>query len=153
VVPASIGIGLSIVSVAAWLAWFSGMGMVGATVLSLAATAAAVGARIIWRKHSAPAEKPGRFDLTVTALAAVAAGIVAVAGPWLGQSADTFYHMAAALALLRENRAIPQDVFVGVTMQYPDATSGTLHVSLAWLSLVGGIVPAWVALSIVRPRC
>jgi len=56
--------------------------------------------------------------------------------------------MAAALRLLQENRALPQDVFFGVTMPYPDATSGTLQVALAWLSLVGGIVPAWVALTI-----
>lgn len=149
VFPAAIGIGLSVVSIAAWLAWLSGTGMIGAAVLSLLATIAAVGARIVWRKRAAPMEKPGRFELGATALAAVAAGIVVAVGPWLGQSADSFYHMAAALTLLRENRAIPQDVFFGVTMPYPDATSGTLHLALAWISLLGGIVPAWVALAIL----
>jgi hypothetical protein len=149
VLPAAIGIGLSLVSVAAWLAWLTGTGMTGAVVLSMLAAVATVGARIVWRKHSAPMERPGRFELGAAALAVLAAGIVVVAGPWLGQSADTFYHMAAALTLLRENRAIPQDVFFGVTMPYPDVTSGTLHLALAWTSLIGGIVPAWVALSIL----
>ncbi len=149
VLPASIGIGLSLVSVAAWTAWLTGTGMIGAAVLSALATIATVGARIVWRKHSAPMERAGGFDIGAAALAAVAAGLVLATGPWLGQSADTFYHMAAALTLLRENRAIPQDVFFGVTMPYPDVTSGTLHVALAWISLIGGIVPAWVALAIL----
>src|SRR4029077_10830782 len=88
------------------------------------------------------------FEIGAAALAAVAAGISVVTGPWLGQSADSFYHMAAALRLLQENRAVPQDVYFGVTMQWPDATSGTMHVALAWLSLLAGIVPAWKALAI-----
>ena len=178
--PASAGIGLSIVSVAAWLAWLSGTGMKGAVVLAVLASAAAVVGWIVRRTRAAPhshalarerpppqpsplrgeggLERPSPqpspkgdrlFEWGAAALAAVATGISVAVGPWLGQSADTFYHMAAALRLLQENRAIPQDIFFGVTMQYPDATSGTLQLALAWLSLVGGIVPAWVALSIV----
>ena len=158
--PASAGIGLSIVSVAAWLAWLSGTGMKGAAVLTVLASAAAVVGWIVRRtptahaliadsgKHPSP-QGDRRFVVGAGALGALAAGISITAGPWLGQSADTFYHMAAALRLLQENRAIPQDVFFGVTMQYPDVTSGTLQLALAWLSLVGGIVPAWVALSMV----
>jgi hypothetical protein len=158
--PASAGIGLSIVSLAAWLAWLSGTGMIGAAVLTALASIAAVAARIYWRTQSSPVPRPTPqpsplrgggerlFVVGAGALAALAAGISIVAGPWLGQSADSFYHMAAALRLLQENRAIPQDVFFGASMQYPDATSGTLHVALAWLSLIGGIVPAWKALAI-----
>jgi hypothetical protein len=162
--PASAGIGLSIVSVAAWLAWLSGTGMKGAVVLAVLASAAAVVGWIVRRTRAAPhshALPSGRpppqpspkgdrlFAWGAAALAALATGLSVATGPWLGQSADTFYHMAAALRLLQENRAIPQDIFFGVTMQYPDATSGTLQLALAWLSLVGGIVPAWAALSIV----
>ena len=149
--PASAGIGLSIVSVAAWLAWLSGTGMIGAAVLTGLASVTLVGGRIAWRKQAAPLPRWGGdrfFEWGATGLAAVATGIAVWTGPWLGQSTDTFYHMAAALRLLQENRALPQDVFFGVTMPYPDATSGTLQVALAWLSLVGGIVPAWVALTI-----
>lgn len=150
--PASAGIGLSIVSVAAWLGWLTGTGMIGAAVLTALASVAAVAARIVWRARSSP--MPGRgggdrlFEIGAAALALFSAGISAVYGPWLSNSADTFYHMAAALRLLQENRAIPQDVFYGITMQYPDATSGTVHVGLAWLSLIGGIGPAWRALAI-----
>jgi hypothetical protein len=147
-IPASVGIGLAIVSVAAWTAWLTGSGMTGAAVLTLMITAGGVAARITWRKRAAPIPRPGRFELGAGALAAAAICIVTATGPWLGQSADTFYHMAAARTLLRENRAIPQDVFFGVTMPYPDATSGSLHLALAWLSLVGGMIPAWVALAI-----
>jgi hypothetical protein len=148
-IPAAIGVGISIVTVAAWLGWLSGTGMIGAAVLVTLAAIAAVIARIAWRRPAAPMEKAGRYELGAAALAALAAAIVIRFGPWLGQSADTFYHMAAALTLLKEDRAIPQDVFFGVTMPYPDVTSGTLHLALAWLSLVGGIVPAWVAMSIL----
>jgi len=126
--------------------------MVGAAVLTALAAVAAVAPRSVWRPRSSPLPRPNAgdrfFEIGAAALALFSAGISVVNGPWLGQSADTFYHMAAALRLLQQNRAIPQDVFFGVTMQYPDATSGTLHVALAWLSLIGGIVPAWVALSI-----
>lgn len=146
--PAAMAMSIGIVSIAAWLAWLTGTGMTGAAVLTLLAAAGAVGARIAWRKHAAPVKRPGRFELGAAALAAVAVGLVLYSGPWLGQSADSFYHMATAWALLRENRAIPQDVFFGVMMPYPDATSGTLHLVLAWVSLAGGMVPAWVAFSI-----
>jgi hypothetical protein len=150
--PASAGIGLSIVSVAAWLGWLTGTGMVGAAVLTALASVTAVAARIVWRTRSAPLPRPNArdrlFEIGAAALALFSAGISVVYGPWLGQATDTFYHMAAALRLLQQNRAIPQDVFFGVTMQYPDATSGTLHVALAWLSLIGGIGPAWKALAI-----
>lgn len=171
--PAAAGIGLSIVSVAAWLAWLSGTGMIGAVVLTGLASGAAVVGWMVRRRQAAPRKRPSPqlsplpeeggheespspgwggsdrlFVVGAGALAALAAGISDVAGPWLGQSADTFYHMAAALRLLQENRAIPQDVFFGVAMQYPDATSGTIHIALAWLSLIGGIVPAWKALAI-----
>ena len=169
--PAAAGIGLSIVSVAAWLGWLTGTGMIGAAVLTALASVAAVAARVVLHRNvpglrpspqpsplrgegdsARPSPRRGEgerlFRVGAAALALFSAGISALNGPWLGQSADTFYHMAAALRLLQENRAVPQDVFFGVTMQYPDATSGTLHVALAWLSLIGGIVPAWKALAV-----
>ena len=145
--PAAIGMGLSVESVAAWLAWLSGTGMIGAAVLTLLATAGAVGARIVWRNHAAPLERPGRFELGAAALAAVAIGCVVVSGPWLVATADTFYHMAAARDLLLENRAIPQVVFFGGTVPYPDLTGGSLQLVLGWLSLVSGMIPAWAALA------
>ena len=151
--PAAAGIGFSIESVAAWLGWLSGTGMVGAAILTGLAAVALVVARIVWRARSSTLLRLDKTDRWfaggAAALAAFCAGISVFNGPWLGQSADSFYHMAAALRLLQENRAIPQDVFFGVTMQYPDATSGTMHIALAWLSLIGGIVPAWVAFAIL----
>lgn len=171
--PAAAGIGIAIVSVAAWLGWATGTGMIGAAVLTGLASVGAVAARVYWRTRPSRLPRPSaqsgvkdaalliapqpsplqgegerHFVIGAAALALFAAGVSAVNGPWLGQSADTFYHMAAALRLLQENKAIPQDVFFGTTMQYPDATSGTIHVALAWLSLIGGIVPAWKALAI-----
>ena len=135
------GIGLAVVSVAAWLAWLSGTGMTGAAILTALVTVSAVVARFAWRRHAVPMERPSNFDWAVGALAVIACGFAAYSGPWMGQSADPFYHMAAAQALLRENRAIPQDVFFGITMPYPDVTSGTLDLVLAWISLVSGLVP------------
>ena len=146
--PASIGAGLAIVSVAAWLAWLSGTGMTGAAVLTLVVIAGAGLARIVWRKRATLIERPGRLELSATAFAALASILAVVSGPWLGQSADSFYHMAAARALLTENRALPQDIFFGIPVPYPDATSGSLHLVLAWLSMVGGMVPAWAALTV-----
>ena len=152
VLPTSAGISLASVALAAWLAWLTNTGMIGAAILTALAAIAAVVARIARRTRSSPLPRPNPadrlFEVGAGALAALAAGISVVTGPWLGQSADSFYHMAAALRLLQENRAIPQDVYFGVPMQWPDATSGTLHVALAWLSLLGGIVPAWKALAI-----
>jgi hypothetical protein len=152
VLPTSAGISLAIVALAAWLAWLTNTGMIGAAILTALAAVAAVVARIARRTRSSPLPRLNPadrlFEIGAAALAALAAGISVVTGPWLGQSADSFYHMAAALRLLQENRAIPQDVYFGVPMQWPDATSGTLHVALAWLSLLGGIVPAWKALAI-----
>jgi hypothetical protein len=150
--PAAAGIGIAIVSVAAWLGWATGTGMIGAAVLTGLASVGAVAARVVWRARSSPLPRPDPgdrlFEIGAAALAFFAAGISVVNGPWLGQSADSFYHMAAALRLIQENKAIPQDVFFGTTMQYPDATSGTIHVALAWLSMLAGIVPAWKALAI-----
>lgn len=147
--PAAIGLGLAIISVAAWLAWLSDTGMTGAAVLTVLAGASAVGARIVWRKHAVPMERPGRFEIGAGALAAVATGLAFWSGPWLNPSADSFYHMAAARSLLLEGRALPQDIFFGVAVPYPDPTSGSLHLVLAWLSLAGGMVPAWVALCLL----
>lgn len=146
-ITTAIGMGLAVVSVAAWTAWLTGTGMVGAAVLTLLVTAGALVARIIWRRRATSMERPGLFDLGAGTLAAITTGFAVYTGPWLGQSADPFYHMAAALTLLRENLAIPQEVFFGVTMPYPDVTSGTLHLALAWVSLVAGMIPAWTALT------
>jgi len=91
--PASAGIGLSIVSVAAWLAWLSGTGMIGAAVLTGLASVTLVGGRIAWRKQAAPLPRWGGdrfFEWGATGLAAVATGIAVWTGPWLGQSTDTF---------------------------------------------------------------
>lgn len=164
--PAAAGLSFAIVSAAAWLAWLTHIGMVGAVVLTALASASAVVGWVVVRgrvsvsgggatsPQPSPQPSPRRgegerlFVFGAAALAVFCAGISVFNGPWLGQSADSFYHMAAALRLLQENRAIPQDVFFGATMQYPDATSGTMHIALAWLSLIGGIVPAWKALAI-----
>ena len=139
--------GLSLESVAAWLAWLSGTGMIGAAVLTSLAIAGVVGARIVWRHHAAPLERPGSFELGAGILAAVAIGCVVVSGPWMVATADTFYHMAAARDLLVENRALPQIVFFGATVPYPDLTGGSLQLVLGWLSLLSGMVPAWAALA------
>ncbi len=147
-IPTAIGMGLGVVSLAAWLAWLTGTGMTGAAVLVGSVAAVTAVARIVWRKRASSMARPSGFEVGAGTLAAVGTGFAVATGPWLGQSADPFYHMAAAQALLRENRALPQDVFFGVTMPYPDVTSGSLHLVLAWVSLVGGIVPAWVALTI-----
>ncbi len=122
--------------------------MTGAAVLTALATIGAMAARIVWRKRAAPIGTLGRFEVCVAALAAAAAALAVVSGPWLGQSADSFYHMAASRALLGANEAVPQEVFFGVSVQYPDATSGSLHLVLAWLSLIVGMVPAWVAMTV-----
>ena len=55
--------------------------------------------------------------------------------------------MAAARDLLAQNRAIPQVVFFGSTVPYPDLTGGSLQLVLGWLSLVSGMIPAWAALA------
>ena len=146
-IPAAFGMGIAVYSVAAWLGWASGTGLTGAAFVAGAMIVGAGLARIIRRSRVVPIERPSNFDWAAAALAAVGIGCVLVSGPWMGQSADPFYHMAAAQAMLRENRAMPQDVFFGVTMPYPDVTSGTLHLVLAWLSLVTGMVPVWVALT------
>ena len=169
--PAAAGLGFAIVSVAAWLGWASDTGMIGAAILTAVAAIAAMAAWVVsYRKvrglrstsQALPPKGSGHglgsarwrgdgdllFTVGAGALALFCAGISLFNGPWLGQSADSFYHMTAALRLLQENRAIPQDVFFGVTMQFPDATSGTMQIALAWLSLISGIVPAWKALAI-----
>jgi len=137
--------GLAVVSVAAWLAWLTRTGMTGAAILTALVTISAVVARFAWQRRAEPMERPSNFDWAIGALAVIACALAAYTGPWMGQSADPFYHMAAAQALLRENRAIPQDVFFGITMPYPDVTSGTLELVLAWISLVAGLVPTWGA--------
>ncbi len=143
---AAAGIGLSVASVAAWLAWLSGTGMTGAVTLTLLVTAAAAVARVVWRGHATSLARSDRFDFGAGALAAVATGAAAVTGPWLIQTADAFYHLAAARALLTENRALPQGGFFDGAATYPDVTGGSVHLVLAWLSLVGGLFPSWSAL-------
>ncbi|MDQ6880140.1 MAG: hypothetical protein M3082_21050 [Candidatus Dormibacteraeota bacterium] len=146
-VPSAIALGLAIPSVAAWLAWLSHTGMVGAAVITLLAAASVIVARIVLRKRVLPMERPGRLEVGAAIAALIALSLSLATGPWLGQSADSFYHMAAARELLRANQALPQEVFFRTQVTYPDATSGSLHLVLAWLSLLGGMVPAWVALS------
>ena len=148
-VTSSIGLSISLVAIAASIGWLTGTGLRGVAVL-LGVTVLAAGAgAFVRRKRRTAIERPGRLDLGAAVVGAVMAALAVVDGPWLSQDADTFYHLAAARGLLRTGDALPHDVFFGVAVQYPDATAGSLHDVLAWLSLAGGMIPAWEALAIV----
>ncbi|HEY6115547.1 MAG TPA: hypothetical protein VI172_06275, partial [Candidatus Dormibacteraeota bacterium] len=120
----------------------------GAVVLAVAFALAAALALVIRRRGTAAVGRPGGLELVCALVAGVAVVGALYTGPWLGQSADTFYHTAAASALLREHRALPQDVFFNVVSAYPDVSSGSLNLVLAWVANFAGVVPAWFALTI-----
>jgi hypothetical protein len=148
-VPASIGLSLSIVALAAWTAWMTGTGLRGVAVLTVLVVLGAAAAVAVRRSRLATISDAGRLEVGAAVIGAVTAALAVVDGPWLSQDADTFYHLAAARALLRTGDALPHDVFFGVAIPYPDATTGSLHDVLAWLSLSGGMIPAWTAVTIL----
>jgi hypothetical protein len=163
--PASIGLSLSVVSIAAWLGWATRTGMRGVAAISVVAALGLIVARFVprsWQRRASPPARGSLRDPGGTSprsaevgwadlgpgLLALGSLVLALAdGPWLSQTADTFYHLAAARSLLRTQSALPQDIFFGVQVPYPDDTSGSLHVVLAWLSLLTGLIPAWTALT------
>jgi hypothetical protein len=145
--PASIGLSLSMVSIAAWLGWATRTGMRGVVALTVVAALGVAAARFSVRRRSAALIGPSRADLGPGLLALGSLVLALADGPWLSQTADTFYHLAAVRSLLRTQSALPQDIFFGVQVPYPDDTSGSLHVALAWLSLLTGLIPAWIALT------
>jgi hypothetical protein len=144
---AAIGLGLAAVAAATWLGYLTSTGLVGAVVVSVAILlAVAVIKPRRWLPHPEwTASGPlGRWSLAV---AAFAGALAAYSGPWLSHTADTFYHIAAARAVLRNHQALPQEIFFTGTVPYPDATSGTINVVLAWLSPLGGMFAAFDALT------
>jgi hypothetical protein len=116
---------------------------VGLAVLAAGAAAA------VQRSRLTAIQDMGYLELGAAVVGAVTTALAVVDGAWLSQDADTFYHLAAARGLLRTGDALPHDVFFGVAIPYPDATAGSLHDVLAWLSLAGGMIPAWDALTIL----
>lgn len=146
--PASIGLSLAIVSIAAWLGWATHTGLWGTVALAAVATAAVIALRFGLHARAAPPVRPDRSDLGAGLLALGSLVLAWANGPWLSQTADTFYHLAAARSLLRTQAALPQDIFFGVPVTYPDDTSGSLHVVLAWTSALTGLFPAWTALTV-----
>lgn len=147
VFPSSVGLGLSIVSLAAWLAWITHTGLRGAATVSGLVGAGLLIARFVWRSRASGTVRPGRLEAGAALWSLVVVALALATGPWLSQTADSFYHLAAARSLLRTGDALPQDIFFGVQVPYPDVTSGSLHVVLAWLSLLTGMIPALKALT------
>jgi uncharacterized protein DUF6541 len=147
--PTSMAMSMAIVAVAAWVSWLAGLGLRGVvalTVIEVAACFVALGLKI--RKRASLAGL-NRVEAAGLAVGGVTALVAIAEGPWLSQNADTFYHLAAARSLLRTGDALPHDIFFGVPVAYPDTTTGSLHIILAWLSLVTGMVPAWAALTAI----
>jgi hypothetical protein len=64
---------------------------------------------------------------------------------WYGQSADTFYHLAAVRSLLASGRPMVTDPLYGTQLKSLDPTSGVWHTVLAvWARLTGLDVMAWI---------
>lgn len=86
-----------------------------------------------------PAASGQREGLIVGA----AAGLLAlVQGPYMGQTADTFYHLAAVRSLLATGRAMVTDPMYGTVTGVLDPTSGVWHSMLAFWSRA--LDPAWL---------
>lgn len=148
-VPTSLGLSLAIVSVVAFLGWMTGIGLRGVAIFVAVAAGATLVAAWVRRSRLTPIGPRGTLDAAAAGIAGVTALLAVLDGPWLSQDADSFYHLAAARGLLRTGDALPHDVFFGSAVQYPDATAGSLHDVLAWLSLAAGLIPAWDAFAIV----
>ncbi len=124
--PTSVGLSLSVVSIAAWLGWATHAGMRGDVLLTALTVLCLAGARLALRRHGYQRPKPTRADLG-PGLLALGFLIFALAdGQWLSQTADVFYHLAGTRSLLVTQSSLPQEIFFGVQVPYPDASSGSV---------------------------
>lgn len=146
-VAAAFGLGLATISIGAWLAYVSGAGMGGAIAVSLVALAAlgvaGVAGRVPWPRIGSSPAAWWSF-----ALAVLVGVLAAISGPWLSHTADSFYHLAAAWSLLNTGQALPKEIFFASSVPLPDATSGTLNLVFAWLSLPGGMFAGLDAMTV-----
>ncbi|HEX9092460.1 MAG TPA: hypothetical protein VF902_00615, partial [Coriobacteriia bacterium] len=93
-----------------------------------------------WGRGRPPLE-PDRQGVVLGAAAAI---LALVQGPYMGQTADTFYHLAAARSLLATGRAMVTDPLYGTAATALDPTSGIWHTMLAWWSRLTTLDPAWL---------
>jgi hypothetical protein len=128
-----------------------GTGLVVAIVVYLALmVAASVVGYLVGR--GAPRPEMGRAGLITGGVAALVAGVV---GPYMGLTADTFYHLAAVNSLLARNAVAVTDPLYGQTIAKLDPASGAWHPLLAMVSKLTTITPDWLwgGLTVVAAAC
>lgn len=125
----------------------AGVGLGGGIVAMLVALAAAT---VIALRAARPSP-PVRPGLAGVALAAGAAAVALVQGPWLRPSADTFYHLAAARSLLVRDALVVTDPFHATAVATADPSSGVLHTMLAMAQRVTGadMLVLWTGMTVV----
>lgn len=118
------------------LGWGLGAGLAVFAVLTIAACVAGY---LVGRGLVRPAIEPE--GLIVGGLATALAVLV---GPYMGLTADTFYHLAAANSLLAHDAVAVTDPLYGTAVSVLDPTSGAWHTLLALASRATTLTPDWL---------
>jgi hypothetical protein len=86
---------------------------------------------------------------------ASAAALAAVVGPYMGLTADTFYHLAATNSLLARGTVEVTDPVHGTAQSVLDPASGAWNTLLAFASRVTTCTPDWLwgGLTVVAAGC
>lgn len=129
------------------LGWGLGAGLAVFAVLTIAACVAGY---LLGRGPRWPAGE--RESLIVGASAAALAAIV---GPYMGLTADTFYHLAAVNSLLARDTVAVTDPLHGTATSVLDPASGAWNTLLALASRVTTCTPDWLwgGLTVVAAGC
>ena len=129
------------------LGWGLGAGLAVFAALTIAAS---VAGHLLGRGFGRPAVE--RESLVVGGSAAALAAIV---GPYMGLTADTFYHLAAVNSLLARDAIAVTDPMHGTATTVLDPATGAWHTLLALASRLTTLTPDWLwgGLTVVGAGC
>jgi hypothetical protein len=142
-IPASFGLGLSLIAAAGWSAYLLHLGFRGAAaisygflVLTAVATTAIAASPLLRRPPPRPdgVRRIPSFELIMAIEVAAVVAAVVYTGPWLSATADSFYHLAAARSLATYGNPLPQQIFFPAPDRFPDPSSGAWHLALALIA-------------------
>jgi hypothetical protein len=154
-VAPAFALSLAVISLVGWSGYVLRIGFTGVrAVLIVVLVLSALGLPIaLWYRRPAASEKVSpSWTLWAVLAIALGAGLSALySGPWLSDTADTFYHLAAIRSIIQHGTALPQEIFFSTPVPAPDPTTGTWHLALALVTNLSGQDPVtiWRVMTVV----
>jgi hypothetical protein len=128
---------LALASLSGMAAYYLGLALDAVTAVLALGALASIASLIVMARGRWTAV-PHRIGAWGLGIAGVAALLSAASGPWLIETADTLYHLAAIRTLVLMDQPLVTDPFLGTSSHLIDPTAGSLHTLLASLTRVLG---------------